>query len=186
LNDQAHATMAKWKTVALFTIAGPLFAVAPISGLMAMLALRDPSILGFAAAFLVVGAPIGVLPAAVAGVIFLGVLSVERLAHSVANPLSAAALGVGVGLLACLPFVVLFVVLASLGHGGRFALSTSMFLVPGAAAGGCCALLWRRLAVPAGARAAHQRFISYALAGALLLGTLVWFLSLSPRSGIAA
>jgi hypothetical protein len=138
--------MTHWKAIALFAVAGPLFAISPIVLGLFLSAVRDPVALGVGLVFAATAVAIGAVPAALAGVIFVGRWFLGRFTQQSQHPLRVMAYGMAAGFIVCLPLQLLAVWLPQgVGKPSTAGIATLMFLVPGTLAGGGCALLWRHI-----------------------------------------
>ena len=175
--------MSRAKTVAFFAWIGPIAAAVPF--VLAILTLaafhRDATGLGIAVAALFLAYLYGLIPSAIAGLLFSWI--VRRHPHVVNRAASVARVGAVAGFLSSLPLAAWAFLFTEKVLAHDHALMALAFLVPGIFSGAVCAVLWRRYKKGAhdGKAASHAN-----RSAAILLGFLAMLISSWPMPLSAA
>jgi hypothetical protein len=131
------------KAFLLFLFAGPLIGWFPIGVFMFFVGLHDSPGPGVALVALYFGYLIGLLPAAMAGGTFVAFCSTPFSERLLKQPFMLGAISGVLGSL--LPLALWFVMLDGLHASAGFTISALIVAIPSGIAGGCCAVLSRRL-----------------------------------------
>ena len=136
--------MSRVKTIAFFSLIGPAAAALPF--LLTILTLaafhRDATGLGIAVAALFLAYLYGLIPSAMAGLLFSWI--VRRHPHVVNRAASVARVGAVAGFLSSLPLAAWVFLFTEKVLAHDHALMALAFLVPGIFSGAVCAVLLRR------------------------------------------
>lgn len=137
--------MTRAKTIAFFAILGPAVGAAPFLVIIPILAVLDGNTpeIGFVLPALLMGYLYGLIPAAVSGWLFSGL--VGRRPHAVHRAASLAMVGALAGFLATLPLALVVWLTAEGISGFEYGMAAATFISPGIFSGAICAVIWLRL-----------------------------------------
>jgi hypothetical protein len=132
----SHVARSRIQVFLIFAIIGPLIGSVPFAVMLFVAGLRDPTGPALGLMAFIFGFPIGVVPAAVAGVVFVALSSAPLLAHVSQRRFLVFSLGALAGLIGGIALAGIIVLTASPRPGVLV-----MLLLPSAISGGCSALI---------------------------------------------